>query len=153
MSFTINIETPLQDDVRELIAELNSYLLSLFPAELCSHLTVEQMSNSDTTVFIARDLNQKAVACGALRRHPNEIGEIKRMYTKQSAKGNGLGLQIVAEIEILAKSEGYKKLVLETGIGLDAAHHIYEKAGFRRCGPVLHYSNSPISRFYEKHIN
>ncbi|TIU67977.1 MAG: N-acetyltransferase, partial [Mesorhizobium sp.] len=54
MAVEIAVETPLQDDVRALVAELNAALLELTPAEHCYHLTVEQMACSDTTVFIAR---------------------------------------------------------------------------------------------------
>ena len=54
MAVTIAVESPLQDDVRELIAALNATLLELTPAEFCTHLTVEQMSGDDTTVFIAK---------------------------------------------------------------------------------------------------
>ena len=65
---SIAIETPLQDDVRTLVAELNAILLALTPPEHCHHLTVEQMADDSTTVFIARD-DGEAVACGPLKRH------------------------------------------------------------------------------------
>ena len=68
MAVTIAIESPLQDDVRALIAALNDHLLTITPPEFCSHMTVEQMADVDTTVFIARD-DGRAVACGALRRY------------------------------------------------------------------------------------
>ena len=55
MAVTIAVESPLQDDVRDLIAALNAHLLELTPPEFCSHLTVEQMADPETTVFIARD--------------------------------------------------------------------------------------------------
>lgn len=55
MAVTIMAESPLQDDVRELIAALNAHLLELTPPEFCSHLTVEQMADAETTVFIARE--------------------------------------------------------------------------------------------------
>ena len=69
MPVSIKIESPLQDDVRTLIAELNAVLLERTPPEYCSHMTVEQMADADTTVFVARDGDGRAVACGALRRH------------------------------------------------------------------------------------
>ena len=150
--FSIAVESPLQEDVRGLIAELNAYLLSIFPPEACSHMTVEQMNQPDTTVFIARDRGGQAVGCGALRHHANGIGEVKRMYTRKPMQGLGLGGQIVAEIEALARREGFSQLVLETGLGLDAAWHVYERAGFTRCGPVLTYPDIPTSVFYEKSL-
>ena len=46
MAVTIAVETPLQDEVRALIAALNEHLLSITPPEFCSHMTVEQMADA-----------------------------------------------------------------------------------------------------------
>ncbi len=151
MAVTISVESPLQDDVRLLIAALNDYLLALTPPEFCSHMTVEQMADTDTTVFIARE-DGRAVACGALRRHPESIAEVKRMYTIPSHQGQGIGGRILSLIEALARAEGFARLVLETGHRHDAAWRVYERGGFARCGPVLDYPPSAYSVFYEKPI-
>ena len=134
----IAIESPLQDDVRALIAELNATLLELTPPEFVFHMTAEQMAAADTTVFIARD-DGKAVACGALKRHADGIGEVKRMYTRPSHRGRKIGAMIVERIEALARAKGLTRLVLETGDRHPAAWTVYERAGFTRCGPVLDY--------------
>jgi putative acetyltransferase len=65
MTLSIAIETPVQDDIRVLVAELNATLLELTPPEFVSHLTVEQMATPDTTVFIARDACRGPDATGA----------------------------------------------------------------------------------------
>ncbi len=149
MAVTIAVESPLQDDVRALIAALNAYLLELTPPEFCSHLTVEQMADDRTTVLVARD-EHRAVACGALRRHDAGVGEVKRMYTVPSHQGQGIGGRILQMIEELARAEGVERLVLETGHRHDAAWRVYERGGFTRCGPVLDYPPSGYSVFYEK---
>ena len=149
MPITIAAETPLQDDVRRLIGALNATLLALTPPEFCFHMTAEQMAQPDTTVFLAREYGA-AVACGALRRHPERTGEVKRMYTVPSHQGRGLGGRILDEIEALAREEGLARLVLETGDRHPAAWRVYERAGFTRCGRVLDYPESPHSVFYEK---
>lgn len=151
MAVTISIESPLQDDVRALIAELNSHLLTLTPPEFCSHMSVEDMAGDDTTVFIARDDGQ-AVACGALRRHGQGVGEVKRMYTIPPRQGEGIGGRIVTYIEVLAREEGLTRLVLETGQAHQAAYRVYERAGFTRCEPVLDYPDTGWSVFYEKNL-
>lgn len=151
MPVAISVESPLQDDVRGLIAALNDHLLTLTPPEFCSHLTVEQMAEDDTTVFIARD-DGEAVACGALRRHTGAVGEVKRMYTVPDRQGEGIGGRILSLIEALALEEGLTRLVLETGHRHDAAWHVYERGGFTRCGPVLDYPLSDYSVFYEKSL-
>ena len=149
MAISVVTETPLQDDVRLLVAELNATLLELTPPEFVFHLTVEQMAGSDTTVFIARD-DGAAVACGALKRHDGGVGEVKRMYTRSSHRGRRIGAMIVERIEALAHAEGLTRLVLETGDRHPAAWTVYERAGFTRCGPVLDYPDSKWSVFYEK---
>ena len=151
MDIAISVETPLQDEVRTLVAELNAVLLELTPPEQCHHLTVEQMADDSTTVVIARD-GGEAIACGALKRHADGIGEVKRMYTRPSHRGRKIGEEIVARIEALARSEGLKRLVLETGDRHHAAWKVYERAGFTRCGPVLDYADVTWSVFYDKSL-
>src|ERR1700741_4719056 len=141
MAIEIAVETPLQDDVRALVQELNATLLELTPPEHCYHLTVEQMAGKDTTMFIARD-NGLAIGCGALKRHDEATGEVKRMYTRPSHRGMKIGAEIVGRVEALARQEGLKRLVLETGDRHPAAWTVYERAGFTRCGAVLDYSPS-----------
>jgi putative acetyltransferase len=150
MPFTIAVESPLQDEVRELIAALNAHLLTLTPPELCTHMTVEQMAGGDTTLFVARDEDGRAVGCGALHRHGGGIGEVKRMYTVPECQGRGIGGRILQQIEALAREEALTRLVLETGHVHDPAYRVYERGGFTRCGPVLDYPDTGYSVFYEK---
>ena len=151
---TIAVETPLQDDVRALVAELNEALIARTPREFCHHLTVEQMADPSTTVFVARDEAGSAIAIGALRRDRDGIGEVKRMYTRPALQGRGIGGAMLERIEATARRDGLTRLVLETGedAGFEAAWRIYERGGFSRCGPVLDYPDSGHSRFYEKHL-
>ncbi len=153
MSFTIATETPLQDDVRALVAALNAWTLEETPREFCHHMTVDQMAQPDTTVFIARQ-GGEAIGMGALRRHADGVGEVKRMYTRPEARGLGAGKAIVAEIMKLAQKEGYRQLVLETGsaAGFKSAWRVYEDHGFQRCGAVLDYADSPHNIFYSKDL-
>lgn len=151
MSIAVAVESPLQDDVRELVAELNATLLELTPPEFVFHMTVEQMAEPTTTVFIARE-DGRAVGCGALKRHEGGVGEVKRMFTRPSHRGRKIGAEIVRHVEALAREKGLKRLVLETGDRHPAAWAVYERAGFTRCGPVLDYPDSKWSVFYEKSL-
>ena len=150
MAISVAIESPLQDDVRQLIGELNQALLALTPAEFCYHMTAEEMASPDTTVFVAREDGAAAIACGALRRHDGGVGEVKRMYTRPAHQGRGIGGRILDAIEALARTEGISRLVLETGDRHAAAWRVYERGGFARCGAVLDYPDSGYSVFYAK---
>lgn len=153
MSFTIATETPLSDDVRALVQALNAWALEQTPREFTHHMTVEQMAQPDTTVFIARDASGAAVGMGALKRHGDGLGEVKRMFTLPEARGAGLAGKIVGEIEVLARQERLERLALETGAvpAFAAAWRVYERNGFMRCGAFLDYpADSPHNIYYEK---
>lgn len=152
MSATIAPESPLSDDMRQMIRELNAVLLELSPPEACYHMTPEEMAGPETTVFAAR-IGGEMAACGALHRHGEGIGEVKRMYTRPAFQGQGLGSAILSRIVSLAQEESLSCLVLETGDKHPAAWRIYENAGFSRCGPVLDYPDSPYSIFYQRPVN
>jgi putative acetyltransferase len=149
LSLTVAVEDPLQADVRALIAGLDAHLISL--SDEGYHMTVEELAQPDVSLFVARDDGQ-AVACGALRRHGGGIGELKRMYTVPGYQGRGIGGRILGEIIARARQEGLARMVLETGTRQQAAWHLYEKAGFRRCGPVLDYPDTSWSVFYQKEL-
>ncbi len=150
MSFTITTETPLSDDVRGLVKQLNEYTFELTPAEYRHHMTVEQMAQAHTTLFVARDANGATLGMGALRRHASGEGEVKRMFVKPEARGFGVGGAILECIEDLARQEGLSRVVLETGSNFDAAKRVYERGGFATCEPVLDYPSSAWTAFYAK---
>jgi putative acetyltransferase len=155
VSFTIATETPLSDDVRALVQALNAWALEQTPRDFTHHMTVEQMAQPDTTVFIARDAAGAAVGMGALKCHGDGLGEVKRMFTLPEMRGSGLAGEIVAQIEKLARQRGLSRLALETGAvpSFSAAWRVYERAGFARCGAFLDYPpDSPHNIYYEKLI-
>lgn len=155
MTLAIAAETPLQEDVRTLVAGLNDYLIPLTPREFQFQLTVEQMAEPTVTVFVARDAGGRAVGIGALKDHGGRLGEVKRMYTLPEVRGQRVGARILKQIEELARGKGITRLVLETGEapGFEPAWRVYERGGFQVCGAVLDYPDSGYSRFYEKHLS
>lgn len=151
MAISIAIETPLQDDVRRLVAELNAYLLPLSPIEFQFKLTVEQMAGADTSVFVARDDTGKAVGMGALKVHSPELAEVKRMFTDPAVRGQRVGVALLEAIVALGREKGVSVLMLETGAAHDMpeAHRLYTRRGFKPRGPFLDYPDSQWSAFFE----
>jgi len=152
VSIAIAIETPLQDDVRALVAQLNAWTLERTPREFTHHLTVEQMAEPAVTLFVARDAEGSVLGMGALKRHDGAVGEVKRMFVRETAQGRGVGGAILAQIEALARTEGLTRLVLETGSNFEAARRVYERSAFRPSEPVLDYAPSPWTSFYAKDL-
>ena len=154
IAMTVATETPLQHDVRMMIKELNDHLSPLSPPEFCFQMTAEQIAETATTLFVARDERGYALGMGALKRHADGIAEVKRMYTRPEFRGQHIGRAILKRIEALARSEGFTRLVLETGI--ENTHggswRLYQRNGFVRCGVVLDYPDSGWNAFFEKKL-
>ncbi|MFD1252186.1 putative N-acetyltransferase YsnE [Devosia equisanguinis] len=151
MAVSIAIETPLQDDVRALVAALNDHLLPLSPEEFQFKMTVEQMAGSDTTLFVARDEAGQAVGMGALKVHSPQLGEVKRMFTLPEVRGQRVGRHLLERIIELARERKLDVVMLETGTGdgMAEAHRLYTRYGFVPRGPFLDYPDSEWSAFFE----
>ncbi|MCX7305332.1 MAG: GNAT family N-acetyltransferase [Hyphomicrobiales bacterium] len=154
MPVTIAVETPLQDDVRAMVADLNATMIPLTPREFQFQLTVEQMADPSLTTFVARNEAGHHVGMASLKDHGGGLGEVKRMFTLPEVRGQRVGSQLLQRVEHLAREKGISRLVLETGEapGFEAAYRVYERGGFTVCGAVLDYPDSGFSRFYEKKI-
>lgn len=153
MSLAIATETPLQDDVRRLVAALNAHLSPLSPPEFQFQMTVDQMAGADTTVVVAR-LDGEAVGIGALKVCDEGLGEVKRMFTQPKVRGQRVGSAILGAIEAEARRKGLRTLLLETGVGagFEGAHRLYSRSGFSPRGAFFDYPDSGHSAFFEKHL-
>ena len=154
MAIEIAVESPLQDDVRAMVAQLNAHMIPLTPREFQFQLTVEQMAEPAVTVLVARDDAGRCVGMGSLKDHGDGLGEVKRMFTLPEVRGRRIGSQLLRHIEAVALENGLARLVLETGEapGFEPAWRVYERGGFHVCGAVLDYPDSGYSRFYEKKL-
>lgn len=149
---TVSIESPpLQDDVREIVTALSAHLLPLTPREFQFGISVDQMTDPGTTVFVARNGDGTAVGCGALTVHDEGIGEVKRMFTVPEARGARVGAKVLDAIIERARQRGLEWLMLETGSTpeFSSAHRLYERSGFRPRGPFRDYPDSGWSAYYE----
>jgi len=149
---TIARETPLQDDVRRLVADLDAFLTPLSPPQFQFQLSVDDMTDHDTHLFVARDETGAALGMGALKVHDAEYGELKRMYTVPEARRRRVGSLILGALEDHARSLGLSRVRLETGTEamMPAAHRLYRHAGYAACPAFADYPTSEHNAFFER---
>jgi DNA-binding MarR family transcriptional regulator/N-acetylglutamate synthase-like GNAT family acetyltransferase len=70
------------------------------------------------------------------------VAKLRLLYVEPSARGLGIGGRLVAECVRFARQAGYKKMILWTQNELDAARHVYQKAGFHVTHKERHHSFS-----------
>ncbi len=89
------------------------------------------------------------VGFAALKRLDDEAAELKSMRAAPAARRTGVGRALLAHVIGIARSQGYRRLCLETGT---AALHapavaMYRGAGFMDCPAFADYQPSPHNQF------
>lgn len=94
-------------------------------------------------------LSGDLVGASALKRMSGVEGEVKSMYTSPTARRKGVARAMLAHIVAAARSEGIKRLSLETGSWpyFEPARALYAAYGFSQCGPFAEYREDPNSVF------
>ena len=86
-------------------------------------------TNFIDNVVVAFD-NNKAVACGALKKYDSNTIEIKRMFVLAEYRGKAIGYAVLTNLEKWAKELNYSKTILETGKQMKEAIYLYQKSGY-----------------------
>lgn len=149
-AITVSLEPAAQPDVIALIEALDAYQIPLYPAESHHGIDIAALSQPNVLFAVARDGEGRAVACGAIVVGP-DYGEVKRMYTLPSHRGQGIARALLALLESEARARGLRQFTLETGYLQHDAIGLYERLGYRRCGPFGDYAEDPNSVFMSKH--
>jgi DNA-binding MarR family transcriptional regulator/predicted GNAT family N-acyltransferase len=96
-------------------------------------------------------LHDEPIGCGALKLHGRGPAEIKRMWVAPSARGLGVGRQILVELERHARQRGVRTVRLETNRSLGEAIGLYRSAGFQEVAP---FNDEPYAHhWFEKRLD
>src|SRR6476646_8438992 len=110
----ITAERPDTIDARQLLSELDAYLLALpYPAESRHAYPVEKLLREQVAFFVTR-YDSEAAGCGGIKFYP-DYGEVKRMFVRPTHRGRGLGKAMLDHLADYARRQNVKVLRLETG--------------------------------------
>ncbi len=92
----------------------------------------------------------EVVGCAGMRRRSESDVEVKRMFVRRPFRGRGYSRDLLALVEEEARTLGFSRALMETGLGQPEAMHLYETSGYERIPGFGHYRNEPQNRCYAK---
>ena len=95
-------------------------------------------------------VDDNPIGCGAFKFYKNATVEIKRMYTKLEFRGKGYASIVLKELEKWALELSFNKSILETGINMPEAIHLYSKNGYQLMSNYGQYKGVKDSRCFCK---
>jgi len=148
---SIEPEDPRQADVRRIFAESGAYLQALYPSESNHVVDVDAFAAPDA-VFLAARRNGELLGTIAFWIIAPGHSEIKRMFVRAEARGNGVGRRLLGALEDTARQRNVERISLETGIRQPEAIGLYRASGYRDCPPFGTYRTDPLSLFMTKRL-
>ena len=135
-------------EIRALLEQHFADMVSASPEGTCHFLDFEGLKSNDVT-FWSIWIDDDLAGCGALKSLRDGQGEIKSMRVADQYVGKGAGYAMLQHIIHVAKQRNYHRLSLETGVGgeFEAAHRLYNRAGFSKCGPFADYEATPFNHY------
>ena len=141
---------PKAPQATALLKASHGLMKDLFPPEDNFFLDINELTAPHIRFFVARE-GDEILGTGALAIMEG-YGEVKSMFTSEAARGTGVAAAILRAIEDTARDTGLAWLNLETGDRLHAAHRLYARHGFQKCGTFGDYGNPGSSIFMEKRL-
>jgi GNAT superfamily N-acetyltransferase len=80
--------------------------------------------------FVLLLRGDEPVAGGAFKRYDAQTAELKRIWTHEAFRRQGLARRVVAELEAQAVRQGYSKIFLTTGFRQPEARDLYLALGY-----------------------
>ena len=159
-AYWVLVTTFLEADVADatpqrLLTEYFQERASTFPQAQGSYRTAfpdaRQFVPPQGVFLLVLDDGGAAIGCGGIRRLPGTPRtryEVKHLWLAPSARGRGLGRQLLAELERRADAFGAAEVVVDTNDSLAAAGGLYRSSGYES---IPAYNDNPnATTWYRK---
>ncbi len=145
---TLNIISPSEPEVQDLIIKLNTFNLSLYSPEDC-HLESPEQLTKNKAAMVGAYLGGRLTGMGALKQMDG-YAEVKRMFVDSEQRGKGIAEKILQALEEIAAKNGNSIVRLETGSKHTAAIKFYTRMGYYRITQFGDYPINHVSVLMEK---
>jgi GNAT superfamily N-acetyltransferase len=93
-------------------------------------------------VFLVAHRDGDPVACAGLQRLDGTTGEVRRVFVRETARGEGVARVLLTTLLEAARELGYERVRLDTGDRLPEARSLFRAFGFR---DIDDYNGNPYA--------
>ena len=140
-------------EIAELVGEHLRTAADIVPQQSRHALNLEGLRQPNITFWSAWD-GVQLLGCGALKELDCSHAEVKSMRTASSHLRKGVASMVLGHLIAEGRQRGYRRLSLETG-AIDyfaPARALYQKFGFKVCGPFATYREDPNSVYMSREL-
>ncbi len=135
-----HVDSDNRDFIR-LCSELDSFLDIAIGGE-SKREKYKKFNHLDTMDYVIMAYHhEEAVGCAALRRYSDTDIEVKRVFVRESYRGQNVAGLLLEQLISHAKKSGYGRMILETGNFLQASLRLYSRYGFEQIENYGAYKN------------
>ena len=134
-------------DFIRLTEELDKELHKMYGADQARYDALNALDGIENAVVAY--LDQAPVGCGGFKEYAPGVAELKRVFVQPGCRRRGISRQIVQMLHFMAKSLGYRKMILSTGNLQQDAMALYESMGYHPIDGYGEYRGDKIARCYE----
>jgi GNAT superfamily N-acetyltransferase len=139
------------DLAQVLVAEVQQEYVKRYGGHDETPVDTDEFAPPDGTFLVAR-VGAVAIGCAGLRRHDERTVEVKRMFVRPEHRRRGHARRLLAALEDRARSQGYQRVILETGLAQPEAIALYTSAGYQPIEGFGHYKDAPLSRSFARDL-
>ncbi len=134
-----------------LVAEVQQEYVRRYGGHDESPVDPDEFAAPHGTFFVAR-AGATVIGCAGMRRLGDGVVEVKRMFVRPEHRRRGYARRLLAALEALAREQGHRRMVLETGAVQPEAIALYTSSGYLPVEGFGHYKDSPLSRSFGRDL-
>ena len=143
---------PFESDLAAtLVAEVQQEYVRRYGGHDETPVDPDEFAPPDGTFLVAR-YGAVTIGCAGMRRHDADTVEVKRMFVRAEHRRRGHARRLLHALEDLAREQGYRRVILETGLAQPEAIALYASAGYLPVEGFGHYRDAPLSRSFAKDL-
>jgi len=95
--------------------------------------------------FVVASVDGRAVGCGGFKRIGDDVAEIKRVFVRPDARGQGVARSMVEHLESAARDARYAMVRLDTGDQQPEALSMFRALGYSE---IADYNDNPYAAYW-----